>query len=184
MAANLESILTMADLDAIPEDGNRYELIEGELFVTRAPGLTHQAVVRNLLYVLHAYLKEHPVGSVFPGPGIIFSDFSGVIPDLAYLSHERRKQLAAEDKITGAPELVIEVLSPGAENERRDRQAKRQLYKKYGVSEYWIVGPARQVIEVYRTSRLRRTATLRSRDEATTPLLPAFRCSVRSIFEE
>jgi len=82
------------------------------------------------------YLEQHPVGKIWPGPGVIFSNFSGVIPDVVYISNERLKEIASGDRISGAPDLVIEVLSPGAENERRDRQAKRQLYKKYGVRVY------------------------------------------------
>jgi Uma2 family endonuclease len=65
----------------MPEDGNRYELIEGELFVSRAPSLTHQDVVADFIFEFKQYLHENPIGKVWPGPGVIFSDFSGVIPD-------------------------------------------------------------------------------------------------------
>ena len=181
MAAKLEPILTIADLDSMPEDGNRYELIEGELFVSRSPSLTHQRVAGNTFYFFREYLQKNPIGEVISGPGVILSDFSGVIPDLVYVSNERRKEIATGVKISGAPDLVVEILSPGAENERRDRHAKRQLYRKYGVKEYWIIDPAKLAIEIYRTSKLKLVATLRLKDEITTPLLPGFRCSVRSI---
>ena len=133
MAARIEPLLTIADLDSMPEDGNRYELIEGELFVSRAPSLTHQEIVLNLSAEIRDYLKANPIGKVWPAPGVIFSDFSGVIPDIIYISNERLDKIASGDRVAGAPDLVIEILSPGAENERRDRQAKRQLYGKYGV---------------------------------------------------
>jgi Uma2 family endonuclease len=182
MAANLEPILTIADLEAMPEDGNRYELIEGELFVSRAPSLIHQEAVTNLLFAFTGYLREKPIGSVWPGPGVIFSDFTGVIPDIVYVSSERRLEIVRSDRISGAPDLIVEVLSPGPENERRDRQAKRQPYRKYGVKEYWVIDPSKLAIQVYRTSKLRLVATLGVRDEITTPLMSGFRCSVGEIF--
>lgn len=125
MAANLEPILTIADLDSMPEDGNRYEIIEGELFVSCAPSLLHQEIVANLMFFFQQYLRSNPIGKIFPGPGVIFSNFSGVIPDAVYISNERRAEIAAGDRVTGAPDLIIEILSPGADNERRDRHFKR-----------------------------------------------------------
>ena len=181
MAAKLEPILTIADLDSMPEDGNRYELIEGELFVSCAPSLTHQGIVVSLLFAFSQYLRENPIGKVWPGPGVIFSDFSGVIPDVIYISNERQKEIATGARVSGAPDLIIEILSPGAENERRDRHAKRQPYRKYGVKEYWIVDPEKRAIQVYRSSKLRLVATLSLRDEVTTPLLPGFSCKVKEI---
>jgi Uma2 family endonuclease len=181
MAAKIEPILTIIDLEAMPEDGNRYELIEGELFVSRAPSLDHQRIVRNLLIAFGDYLRQNPVGETFPGPGILFSLFSGVIPDVVYISNERRKEIATGTHITGAPDLVVEILSPGVENERRDRKAKLQLYRKYSVKEYWIVDPQKKTIDVYRSHRLRLVAKLSRRNEITTPLFPGFRCPVSEI---
>jgi Uma2 family endonuclease len=183
MAAKLEPVLTIADLDAMPDDGNRYEIIEGELFVSCAPKLDHQRIVRNLLLVFGNYLVNNPIGEVLPGPGVILSDFSGVIPDVVYLRNEQGKSIASGDRITGAPDIVVEVLSPGNGNERRDRQAKRQLYRKYGVREYWIVDPSKRTIEIYRTARLKLVSTLHRQDEVTTSLLPGFRCPVKSILQ-
>lgn len=181
MVAKVEPLLTMADLDAMPDDGNRYELIEGELFVSRAPTLSHQEIVLRILVVIQKYLEQHPIGRIWPGPGVIFSDFSGVIPDVVYMSNERLEEFASGDRITGPPDLVIEVLSPGAENERRDRHAKRQLYKKYGVKKYWLIDPQHRTIEVYRSQRFRLAATLGLRDYISSPILPEFRCPVREI---
>jgi Uma2 family endonuclease len=103
MAAKLEPLLTIADVDSMPEDGNRYELIEGELFVSRADTLIHQGTVRNGLVLFAQYLQENPLGEILPGPGVIFSDFSGVIPDLVYFSHERAKEIAIGDRLSGGP---------------------------------------------------------------------------------
>ncbi|HEY3137994.1 MAG TPA: Uma2 family endonuclease [Blastocatellia bacterium] len=183
MVAKIEPLLTIEDLDALPEDGNRYELIEGELFVSRAPTLSHQAIVRKLLVAIQKYLEKHPIGEIWPGPGVIFSDLSGVIPDLVYISNERLDEIASGDRVVGAPDLIIEVLSPGVENERRDRKAKRQLYQKYGVKEYWLIDPQVQTVEIYRTRSFRLAARIGLKEEITSALLPRFRCAVREILE-
>src|SRR3989440_11881142 len=185
MASRIEPLLTVADLDAFPEDdGNRYELIEGELFVSRAPGIPHQRVLHNLQLELGSYLKANPIGILVPGAGAIFSDYDAVIPDLAFVRNERWDQVVTGEKFTGPLDLVVEVISPGAENRRRDLLVKRQLYGKYGVAEYWIVDPENRLVEVYRLQddRLESAATLRNGDEITTPLLPDFRLSVTAIF--
>jgi Uma2 family endonuclease len=184
MAARLEPLLTVADLDACPNDNNRYELIEGELFVSRAPGIPHQRVINNLQLAFGIYLKDNPIGIVVPGAGAIFSDYDAVIPDLAFVLNERWNQVVTGEKFTGALDLVIEVISTGAENRRRDLLVKRQLYAKYGVAEYWIVDPENRLVEVYRLQdkRLESAATLRNEDVITTSLLPGFRMGVNSVF--
>jgi Uma2 family endonuclease len=183
MVAKIEPYLTIADVESMPEDGNRYELIEGELFVSRAPSLSHQDIVLRLLFAIQKYLELHPIGRVWPGPGVIFSDFSGVIPDVVFISNERLTEIASGDRVAGAPDLIIEVLSPGAENAHRDRQAKRQLYRKYGVREYWLVDAQKRAIEVYRSQRFRLAATRGVKDQLTSPILPGFECPVREIFK-
>jgi Uma2 family endonuclease len=184
MAARIEPLLTVTDLDACPDDNNRYELIEGELFGSRAPGIPHQRVLNNLQFAFVTYLKSNPIGIVVPGAGAVFSDYDAVIPDLVFVLNERWNQIVTGEKFSGAPDLVIEVISAGAENRRRDLLVKRQLYAKYGVAEYWIVDPQNRLIEVYRLrdGRLKSVATLRDGDEISTPLLPALRMSINSVF--
>ncbi len=184
MATHIEPLLTVDDLDLMPEDGNRYEVIEGELFVSRSPSLTHQSVSGNLFRSVDTYLIQNPIGRLWATPGVIFSEFSGVIPDLVFVSHERRSEIASGDRINGAPDLVIEIVSPGAENERRDRIAKMQLYAKYGVKEYWIVDFENRTIEVYQLHRqtLKVQSLLTNLDEITSSVLPGYRCRVSTIF--
>lgn len=184
MATHIEPLLTVADLDIMPDDGNRYELIEGELFVSRSPSLTHQSVSGNLFRSVDTYLIQNPIGRLWHTPGVIFSEFSGVIPDLVFVSHERRNEIASGDRITGAPDLVIEIVSPGAENARRDRLAKRQLYGKYGVKEYWIVDFEKRTVEVYllQGQTLKLQSTLTEQDEIKSSVLPGYRCKVEAIF--
>jgi Uma2 family endonuclease len=184
MASTIEPLLTVTDLDACPDDNNRYELIEGELFVSRAPGIPHQRVVQNLQIALAQYLQLRPIGVLVPGAGAIFSDYDAVIPDLAYVSKERWDQVVTAEKFTGALDLIVEVVSPGAENRRRDLSVKRQLYGKYGVKEYWVVDPANRAVEVYRLleQKLEKISVLTDNDELTSPVLPDFHFTVGTIF--
>jgi len=185
MVAKIEPLMTVDDLEAMPEDGNRYEVIEGELFVSRAPGLPHQIVSANIVHQFMTYLDNNPIGRILPTPGLILSQYSSVIPDLVFYSHDRAKEIIANDRLNAAPEIVIEILSPGRENISRDRVAKRQLYAKHGVSEYWIVDSDKRAVEVYRLANLslELAATLSDNDEITSPSLPGFACPLSKMFE-
>jgi len=184
MAARIEPLITVDDLDSMPEDGNRYEVIEGELFVSRAPGVPHQRVLKNFVVNFGIYLIDNPIGEIIPTPGLIFGKYSGVIPDIVFYTHERAREIISGERLVAAPELVIEILSRGSSNAARDRIVKRQLYAKYAVAEYWIVDAENHAIEVYRLQNgsLELAVIFRYEDEITTPLLPGFKCSVASIF--
>jgi Uma2 family endonuclease len=184
MAANIEPLLTIEDLDACPDDGNRYELIGGELFVSRAPRVEHQLIIHNILKALLPYLDDTQVGTVISGSGVMFGEHDAVIPDLAFVIRERWSEIVRDGKFTSAPDLLVEVLSAGAENQRRDRIIKRQLYAKYKVQEYWIVDPERRLVEVYRQNgpSLDLAVTLMVDDIITSPLLPAFELKVSLLF--
>lgn len=184
MSTRISPLVTVEDLEALPDDDNRYELVEGELLVSRAPRLTHQRVSANIFACLILYLKQNPVGEVLATPGVIFNQYNAVIPDLVYMSRETIAAVATGTHITGAPDLAVEILSPGAEGTRRDRVLKRQVYAKFGVKEYWLADPANRTLEVYRLQdqTLELTATLRTGDTLTSPLLPGLRCEVGDIF--
>jgi Uma2 family endonuclease len=184
MSARIEPLLTVEDLDACPDDGNRYELIEGELFVSRAPAIPHQFAIQNLQVEFSLYLRENPIGKVVPGAGAVFSKYDAVIPDLCFVRNERWAEVVTEVRFTAAPDIVIEVLSPGAENRRRDLSVKRQLYAKYGVAEYWIVDAENRSVNIYRLlgQSLERAVSLTDADEITSPLLPGFALGVSAIF--
>ena len=177
--------LTIADWDAIPyREGYRYELIEGELFVSCSPGLTHQLVSDNILVLIRNYLQGNPIGTVVSTPGLILSDSSGVIPDLVFFRAQQRDTIVTNNRLTGPPALVIEIVSPGLRNIKRDRAAKLQLYDKYGVPEYWIVDPQNGTVERYldQESSLTLFETLRAEDTLVTSTLPGFSCQVTEIF--
>lgn len=179
-------MVTVNDLESIPEDGNRYEVIDGDLHVSTSPSYLHQYCLLELACELRLYLRSNPIGEVLPGIGIVFDDLNAVIPDLVYYSNERKATITG-DRLTGAPELVVEVLSPGAKNEARDRSVKRQLYSENGVSEYWILDPEARTIEIHRASRtggFRGKFVLHTGDLLTSALLPGFRCEVKSLFPQ
>ena len=184
MASRIEPLMTVADLDACPDDNNRYELIGGELFVSRAPGISHQRILQNLQFEIGRYLQDHSVGVLVPGAGMILSDYDAVIPDLAFVGNERWDEVVTGEKFTRAVDLVIEIISPGKENRERDLTVKRQLYAKFGVQEYWIVDSENQCVLIYRLqgSTLEEIAKLSAEDEIITALLPGFQLEVHSVF--
>jgi Uma2 family endonuclease len=176
--------LTIADWDAMPYgDGNRYEIIEGELFVSCSPGLTHELVLINLIIRIGVFLEDNPIGTVVSA-GVILSNFSGVIPDLVFFPNEQNDTIVKNDRLYGPPALVVEVLSPGSTNIRRDRVTKLQLYSKHGVPEYWIVDPKNMSLERYvsRDGSLVLSETLEREDVLTCEAIPGFSCEMSNIF--
>ncbi|HEV8159513.1 MAG TPA: Uma2 family endonuclease [Pyrinomonadaceae bacterium] len=181
---------TVDDLDFMPEDTNRYELIGGKLFVSRAPHLDHQRTITNLIYQFSLYLDKTPIGEIFTTPGVIFSPKDAVIPDLVFATHETiQKNVAGEEakfdgKFIAAPELMIEILSYGKQDVKRDRVFKRQLYGDYGVKEYWVVDGLFNTIEVYQLEDGGQQLVKRFEIYETieTPLLPDFSLKLSDIF--
>ena len=140
--------ITWQDTLLMPEDGKRYEAIDGELYVTAAPFRQHQRVSANLSAALRALLDESGLGWVYHAPiGVEFPETEeGVQPDIVFVSRQRARVLV-EEGIRGAPDLVIEILSPSTAN--RDRMIKKKLYERQGVSQYWIVDADDGSVEVW-----------------------------------
>ena len=140
-------ILTYKDYAALPADGRRYEVHEGELAVTPAPSPKHQQVSLNLAFLLHEHLKTKGLGQVFYAPiDCILSDITIVQPDIVYIENARFGTVSARG-IEGAPTLVIEILSPSTV--QIDRSVKFQLYARHQVPYYWIVDPDARGIEAH-----------------------------------
>ena len=180
---------TTSDIALLPDNGTRYEIIDGELYMSRQPHWHHQLTCSNLCANLCAELRAWSLtsgmGQATITPDILFSEADNVIPDVVWISNERLTALMDEaGHLTGAPELAVEVLSPGVENERRDREAKLKLYGSRGIREYWIVDWRLQQVEVYRRDQamLRLVSTLFAEDVLTSPLLPGFSCPVARLF--
>ncbi|MDX1396846.1 MAG: Uma2 family endonuclease [Gemmatimonadota bacterium] len=141
--------ITWDDVQQLPEDGNRYEAIEGALYMTPAPSVRHQTISQRLNLELVRLLAEPGHGRVWVAPlGVRFpATGEGVQPDILFVSNERRG-IVAPDELKGAPDLVVEILSPSTA--ARDRDLKRRLYERQGVAEYWIVDTEGGAVDVWR----------------------------------
>ena len=182
----IEPLISIYDLEALPDDGKIYELFEGELSVAKAPSLKHQEIITQFAIILGSYLRQNPIGEIWVTPGVIFDEYNSAIPDLVYIAKDRIPQIASGIHIVGAPDLSIEIMSPGSENVRRDEVIKRQTYAKFGVKEYWIVEPVTEVVEISRLQDgiLASVGTFRSEDEINSPFLPDLSFTVKDVFRK
>ena len=164
------SQITWQDIQQLPDDGKRREAIGGELYVTPSPSFRHQRISQRLEQLLIHLLEEPGHGTVVHAPiGVEFpATEEGVQPDIVFISNARRGIICREG-IRGAPDLVIEILSPTTA--RRDRGIKLQLYHRQGVAQYWIVDPDAGCVEVWNfdheppVERFTETLLLRLDDE-------------------
>jgi Uma2 family endonuclease len=143
--------LTYQDLLETPEgDGNRYEILAGELIVTASPSKRHAWISFRLARRMADHVEQRSMGVVFHSPvDVRLTRYDVVVPDIIFLSAERRN-IFGERFVDGAPDLIVEVLSPSTRS--RDLTAKLQLYARTGVQEYWIVDPDTSDVTVYALS--------------------------------
>jgi len=181
MAAGETTKWTYEDLEVLPADGKRHEIIDGEHYVNPAPNLRHQRIVMNLGAAIYNFLKTHPIGEVWAAPvDVVFSEFDTVKPDVVYVSNERSKIMSGGKNLQGAPDLVVEVISPSSR--KMDEITKRKLYSQFGVSEYWVIDPELETVKIYRGST-RMEMSNDANDILTTPLLPGLEIPLAEIFE-
>lgn len=178
---------TTRDLTAMPDDGGwkRYEIIDGNLLVTRAPHFWHQKASSNLNYELEKWSRQTKLGSPLQVPGVVFTPNDAVIPDAIWASQNVIDNGIDEaGHFIIAPELMIEVLSKGELNEMRDKEVKLKLYSLHGVREYWIVSWQLKQMEIYRRkeNQLQLVSTLFEGDTLASPLLPEFSVPVSTVF--
>ena len=180
MAPQTSTKLTYEDYAAIPDDGRRHEIIDGEHYVNPSPNMKHQLASVNLTSALWIYVRDHHLGYVFSAPfDIVLSNFDVVVPDIIFVSAARKDILTASN-LKGAPDLVAEILSPS--NRKYDEVVKFKRYDAMGIAEYWIVDPERETVSIYRRTSSGFALTPASAD-LTTPLIPGFSLPVRAIFE-
>ncbi len=173
--------LTYEDYRNTPED-ERYELLDGELVMTAAPNIVHQRVSGRLEWHLRAFVEERGLGEIFDAPtDVVLSDTDVVQPDLLFVSRERADIVTA-DNVQGAPDLVVEVLSPTTA--RRDWRVKLDLYSKHGVREYWLVDPQTEIVWVLLPDggSLEVAAIYGEGDTLTSPTLEGFSLGLDEIF--
>ncbi len=138
---------TYSDYVNLPDDHNRYEMLEGELLMTPSPVTIHQQVSRELGFHMISFVKKNNLGEVFIAPlDVKFSETNVTEPDLLFVPKEN-KEIIKEENIQGAPDLIVEILSPYSSE--IDKGKKKDIYQKFGVKEYWIIEPTQQWIEIF-----------------------------------
>lgn len=141
---------TYQDYLNLPDDGKRHEVINGELIMTPAPNIFHQTVSNNLEFELNSFIKKKNVGKMFHAPtDVKLSETNVVQPDIIFVTVER-SNIITENFIDGAPDLIIEILSPGTAY--YDLIEKKELYERFEVKEYWIVDPKKRRVEIYQNA--------------------------------
>jgi Uma2 family endonuclease len=177
--------LTVHDYMQLPETpGKKTELIEGDLFMSPAPNRLHQKILGRLFGSIWAYLQANPIGEIYVSPfDVTLTDLNVFQPDLCYFSKSRYRSLT-EHGADGAPDLAVEILSPGSA--KHDLGVKKEIYARTGVEEFWSVDPVKRTITIFQLSENSTTprATLVEGKTLTTPLLPGLKIKVRDVFAE
>jgi Uma2 family endonuclease len=176
-------LLTKEDYWALPDDGPRYQLIEGNLHMAPSPNRFHQDISRTILVEITKYLETHPIGILYHAPfDVVLTDVNVFQPDLAFFSEKRRRFLT-DKGAEGAPDLVVEILSPSTA--KLDLEKKRVVYARTGVDELWIVDPTVGEFWIYHLQKNSEVPEqiLRIGDVIKTSLLPEWSIPVKKVFE-
>lgn len=176
--------LTYDDYLFFPEDGQRHEILDGEHYVSPSPLIQHQRISGRIYRPLSSWVEERQLGEVLYAPvDVVLSAHDVVQPDLFYVSKQRARILT-EKNVQGAPDLVIEILSP--RTRRTDEGIKLERYERLGVDEYWMLNPDLATAKIYRRdgNRFVLAAELSAAagDVLATPLLPGFEIPLAEIF--
>jgi Uma2 family endonuclease len=174
---------TYADLMSIPQvEGERYEILRGVLVVSASPAERHAWITGQLFMLINAHVQIHRLGAVYHGPvDVRLTEFDVVVPDLMFLSTERRHLYTGRQAVDGAPDMVVEVLSPSTRS--RDLTSKMTLYAEAGVSEYWIVDPDTVGLTIYRRTALGDFEALREEGGVlTSQVIAGLKVTVADVF--
>lgn len=147
MTSTLTKLVTYDDYRELPDDGNQYQIIGGELYKTAAPFSRHQQTVRNIFRVIDKYVVKNDLGETYFAPfDVVLSMTDVVEPDIFFIANDRL-QIITEKNIVAAPDFIVEVLSDSTKH--IDRVQKKELYENHEVKEYWIADPDQELIEQY-----------------------------------
>jgi Uma2 family endonuclease len=183
MALAPSVLVTAQDYRLMPETGPRYQLIDGELFMSPAPNRFHQKISGNIYFLLRSYLEKNPAGELYDAPFDVFLGEHAVFqPDILFIANDRRSILTDEGA-EGAPNLVIEVLSESTAH--LDRQTKRKVYAASGVDELWLVDPGMKTVQVFLLQKdaVRPASSCRASDVFESPSFPGLRIALSEIFK-
>jgi len=174
--------LTVHDFMDLPEGPPFYQLVEGDFFMSSPPSGFHQDIAGNVFFILKNYLREHSIGKVGISPyGVYLTDINAYLPDVFYVSRKRRA-LFSKRGVEGAPDLVVEILSPSTAH--LDKGSKRIIYSRVGVVELWLIDPELKEIHVF---HLRKdpdapVAVYGEEEIFSSPLFPGLKFSGAEIF--
>ena len=184
MATNAQARLTYRDYFDLPESDDRYELIDGELYMAPTPIPEHQIFVYFLAKVIEEFVTRHRLGRMIISPqDVVLSDDIVVQPDIMFVSNERLHIIKWGHFVQGSPDLVVEVLSPSTE--RFDRTVKRERYARFGVREYWTADIVGRTIEVNVSSgdEFEVVGVYGEGDIFESPLLTGLEVDISGVFE-
>jgi Uma2 family endonuclease len=177
-----KTLLSLADYGALPEDGKRYELVEGELVELTFPNWKHSRIKSFLNVEFGVYLRSNPIGTSVTEAGFVLSRDPDTLrgPDVSFVSKERIAASGGARWLEGAPNLAVEILSPS--NARTEIRAKVADYLRAGAEVVWVIDPERRAVEIFDSSGNQQTLT--EDDQLTAPtLLPGFSVSVRALLD-
>lgn len=178
--AEKQIIFTYRDMISWEADNFRHELFEGEHVMTPSPTTYHQKIVFNLGYHLRNYVEKNNLGEIFIAPlDVVFHDIDVFVPDLIFVSKENY-DIVKDTHIQGAPDLLIEVLSPATA--KRDREMKYKRYAWYGVKEYWIVDSENKLIEVHDLLKNKLIEVFPKNQKLSSPTFPDLNLELNDIF--
>ena len=175
--------ITADDYRDLPEGPPYCQLIEGDLCMAPSPDLFHQDIIGNLFFIIRSYLEAHPIGTAHLSPSDVYlTELNVYQPDLYFVS-KRRKSILSDQGAEGAPDLVVEILSP--RTARLDKGVKRQVYARTGVEELWLVDPDSKQIQVFHLSESadKPASTHKGREIFQSPLFPGLRISLAKVFQ-
>jgi Uma2 family endonuclease len=174
--------LTAEDYYNLPDNGMRYWLIEGELYMAPAPNLYHQTISGNLEFILRSYLEQNPLGIVLHAPvDVVFHGESIWQPDIFVVLNANR-HILKEQRCEGVPDFIVEILPPN--HRELDLHTKKTIYARQGVTEYWVIDPESKEISIYRfdENMIEPVTQTKSPAKATSPLFPGLTIELDAIF--
>jgi Uma2 family endonuclease len=183
MAVVQSSLLTKEDYRRLPDGGPRYQLIEGDLYMSPAPNRYHQTISRNIEFMLLKYLEKHPLGELYDAPfDVYLTEYDVYQPDIVFVKKENFKVLT-DAGVEGTPDFVVEILSPS--NAYLDKTSKQRVFARTGVKELWLVDPDGRSVQVYYLQKDAQNpaANYHKQDTFTSPHFPGLEISGEEIFK-
>ncbi|HEX9973495.1 MAG TPA: Uma2 family endonuclease [bacterium] len=178
-----KKVYSYQDYFELPDDGNKYEIIEGELIMSPAPFTMHQRIVRKIIFALLKFIEEEQTGELFFAPtDVVLSNSNVIQPDILFILNENLN-IITEKNIKGVPDLIIEIISPATGY--YDLSGKKDLYEKFGVREYWIIDPMKQRVDIYYHSgkKFELSQRLEKEGQITSHVLKGLQINLKKIFE-